>query len=931
MSRFRRSVAPLLAALITLLALGCATAPPPPAATQAAPASSSYLDRLPPLIDRTLFFDDPKLASAQISPDGRFISFRKPYKDVMNIWVKKTEEPFDAARPITADTARPVPAYFWAEDGSYILYVQDKGGNENYHVYAVDPAAPADATTGVPSSRDLTPFENVRAMIYAVPEGTPNEILVGLNDRDAALHDVHRLNIRTGEHKLLVRNDQNIAAWVADLEGRVGLAYRQTPDGGSEMILVENGALGRVLYSCTFEETCQPVRFHKNGKQVYIISDKGAEVNLSRLMLLDLDSGATTLVEGDPENQVDFAQPIFSDKTEELIGTAYIGDRVRIYPRDDEFARVLAEVRSKLPDGELGFSSSTEDERFMTIVVSRDVNPGSVYLYDASSGTVNKLYDSRPELPTESLAPMQAIRYKARDGREIPAYLTIPKGAEPKGLPVVIFPHGGPWARDMWGYNSNAQFLANRGYAVLSMNFRGSTGYGKSHLNAGNDEWGTGAMQHDITDGVRYLIDQGIADPKRVAIMGGSYGGYATLAGVTFTPDLYAAGVDIVGPSNIVTLLNSIPAYWGPIRKIFTMRVGDPDIPEEKARLEQQSPLFRAADIKAPLLVIQGANDPRVKKAEADQIVIALRDLGRQVEYMVAPDEGHGFAGRENRLAMFARIEEFLAKHLDGRYQESMEPKISEKLASITVDPKSVELPKLATAADAAAIAPLPTVDVAMLAPAKFSYQTHVSVGGREMDIKSSRVVRKATEGGEALWVIESEVDTPMGKGSDVYRLRQASLLPVSREVRQGPATIAMQFGDGGVTGSIKAGPQEMPIDVKQTAPLYGDEAATDLVVSALPLAAGYRTTFRAFELGMQPRQRIWSLRVDGDESVTVGAGTFDTWRVVLEPLDGEGGGETMWVSKAKPRFVVKNEGKMPPQAGGGTTTTTLVSREAVP
>ncbi len=927
-----RRILLLAAALIALLALACATAPAPaPAsapAAQAAPAAS-YLDRLPPLIDRTLFFDDPKIASAQISPDGRFIAFRKPYKDVMNVWVKKIDEPFDAARPVTADTARPVPSYFWSEDGSLILYVQDKGGNENFHAYAVDPAGAADPATGVPPSRDLTPMENVRAHIYAVPEGTPQEILIGLNDRDPALHDVYRLNIRTGARSLVVRNDQNIAAWIADLNGKVGLAYRQTPDGGSEMIRVENGALGRVLYSCAFEETCAPIRFHKNGRQVYIISDKGADVDLTRLMLLDLDSGATTLVESDPEKQVDFGDVFFSDVTEELVGTSYLGDRERIYPRDERFKALLADLRAKLPDGELALTSSTEDERLMTVGVGRDVNPGTIYLYETASGKIEKLYDSRPDLPAESLAPMQAIRYRARDGREIPAYLTVPKGAEAKGLPTVIFPHGGPWARDTWGYNSMHQFLANRGYAVLSMNFRGSTGYGKSHLNAGNDEWGTGAMQHDISDGVKYLVEKGIADPKRVAIMGGSYGGYATLAGVTFTPELYAAGVDIVGPSNIITLLNSIPAYWGPIRKMFTMRVGDPDIPEEKARLEAQSPLFKATEIKVPLLVIQGANDPRVKKAEADQIVIALRDLGRDVEYIVAPDEGHGFAGRDNRLAMFARIEQFLAKHLGGRYQESMEPAIREKLAALTVDPKSVEAPKLASAADAASIAPLPAVDVALLEPAKFAYQTHVSVGGREMDIATTRVVKKATEAGEALWVIETEMDTPMGKGTDVYRLRQATLLPVAREVKQGPATIAMQFGDQGVTGTIKAGPQEMPIDVKQTAPLYGDEAAGDLVIAALPLASGYRTTFRSFELGMQPRQRVWSLRVDGEESVTVGAGTFDTWRVVVEPLDGEGGGETVWVAKA-PRFVVKSEGKMPPQAGGGTATTTLLSREPV-
>lgn len=701
LSRLRTLLA-LLGVTVAILTTSCATQPKPaepvasvsPAETQPAPPPpdprAEYLAKLPPLIDRDLFFGDPQLASAQISPNGELVAFRKPYKNVMNVWVKKKDEPFDAAHPVTADTERPVNTFFWSRDSRYVLYAQDKGGNENYHVYAVDPTIAPDATTGAPPPRDLTPLPKVRAMIYDVPAKTPGQIIIGLNDRDPALHDVYRLDIATGKKTLLVKNTANVAAWVVDQNGNVHIAWRQTPDGGSEILPVKDGVVGKAIYSCSFEETCQPIAFHRDNKHVYIETNKGAENDLSALALLNPSTGQVNIIESDPEKQVDFGQPIFSEKTHELIGTAYVGDRVRIYPKNEEFARVVNDLHQKFPNGELGFTSITSDDRLSIVTVSSDVDPGSAYLYDWQTGDIQKLYASRPELPSESLAPMRAIRYRARDGREIPAYLTLPKGVGEKNLPTIILPHGGPWGRDIWGYSSIAQFLANRGYAVLQPNFRASVGFGKAHLNAGNNEWGTGAMQHDLSDGVKYLVDQGIADPKRVAIMGGSYGGYATLAGLAFTPELYAAGVDIVGPSNISTLLKSIPPYWGPIKKMFDLRVGNPDDPKDQQRLHDQSPLFRAQEIKAPLLVIQGANDPRVNKREADQIVVALRDLGRDVQYMVAPDEGHGFAGLENRMAMFAAIEKFLAEHLGGRYQESMSDAIAKKLAAITVDPKTV-------------------------------------------------------------------------------------------------------------------------------------------------------------------------------------------------------------------------------------------------
>ena len=661
-------------------------------AASVATADADRLEKMPPLIDRDVFFGDPQVSGAQLSPDGKWISFRKPYSGVMNVWVKAVDAPFDAARPLTADAKRPLGRHFWTEDSRYVLFVQDEGGTEGYHVFAVDPSADAEATSGVPPARDLTPMEGIRAIIYAVPEATPSQIIVGINDRDPALHDVYRVHIDTGVRELLIRNDTNVSAWVTDLAGAVRLALRQRPDGGTDIIVVEDGALGRVLYECGWEETCAANRFHKDGKRVYVQSNKG--VDLIGLLLVDVATGRAERVDSDPQAEVDLLDTWFSDTTEELVATVYAGDRVRIYPRTEHLRRELEWLRGRLPDGEISYRSSTEDGALLVIGVASDVNPGAVYLHDRIDKTLVKLYDSRPELPSDQLAKMKPIRYEARDGREIPGYLVTPKGIAAEKLPTVIFPHGGPWGRDFWGYDAVAQFLSNRGYAVMMPNFRGSAGYGKRFLNAGNGEWGTGIMQHDISDGVRHLIDEGIADPDQVAIMGGSYGGYATLAGVTFTPDLYAAGVSIVGPSNIITLLNSIPPYWGPLKQMFTRRVGDPDDANDRARLESQSPFFHAENIKAPLLVIQGANDPRVKKAESEQIVVALRDLKRPVGYLLAPDEGHGFAGRENRLAMFAEIERFLGEHLDGRFQHDLAPEVADRLAALRVDVAEVEMPK---------------------------------------------------------------------------------------------------------------------------------------------------------------------------------------------------------------------------------------------
>ena len=500
-------------------------------------------------------------------------------------------------------------------------------------------------------------------------------IYVGINDRDKAWHDLYKVKISTGERTLVRQNTERLTGWIFDLKDQLRLATRSAENGDTEVLRVDDKGFTKV-YSCNVFESCGPVQYHKDGERVYFHTNKGDGIDLTRLILFNPITGKEELVESDPMKRVDFGNATFSEVTDDLVSTSYDDDRQRIYWKDKSFEADYKLLQKKLPGKEVSFSDSTKDERLWLITAFSDMEPGERYLFDRQTKKLTLQYRIREQLPRESMAPMKAVRYKSSDGLEIPAYLTLPKGVAAKNLPAIIVPHGGPWARDSWGYNGFAQFLANRGYAVLQPNFRASTGYGKKFFDAGNKEWGQ-KMQDDVTWGAKYLIAEGIADPKRVGIMGGSYGGYATLAGVTFTPDLYAAGVSIVGPSNLITLLESIPPYWESGRKLFYERMGDPNTPEGKAQLLRQSPLTHADKIKTPLLVMQGANDPRVNKRESDQIVIALRDRGFPVEYLVAPDEGHGFARPVNNMAMFATAEKFLAKYLGGRYQESMTPEVT--------------------------------------------------------------------------------------------------------------------------------------------------------------------------------------------------------------------------------------------------------------
>ena len=649
-------------------------------------------DGLPPLIDRQLLFGNPEIAGATISPDGKFIAFRKPYKDTMNVWVKGIDEPFDKAHLVTNETKRPIPGFFWSRDGKYILFVKDQAGDENFNVYAVSPSEQPTAGAEVPTARNLTNSQKVRTFIYNVPRSDPDSVYVGLNDREPAWHDLYKVKISTGERTLVRQNTDRLTGWIFDNKDTLRLALRTPPSGDTEILRFDADGKSTKVYSCTVFETCNPVTFHKDNRRVYMVSNKGEGVDLIRLVLLDPDTGKEEAVEADPMGRVDLGNAFFSEVSEDLIFTQYIDDRRRYYFKDKAFEADYKLLQTKLPNREITFDSSTKDEMTWLITAFSDTEPGEKYFFDRKTKKLVRQYRVREKLPRESLAEIKAIRYKSSDGLEIPAYLALPKGVAAKNLPAIVVPHGGPWGRDFWGYNSFAQFFANRGYAVLMPNFRASTGYGKKFLDAGNGQWGD-KMQDDITWGVKHLIAEGIADPKRVGIMGGSYGGYATLAGVTFTPDLYSAAVAIVAPSNLITLLETIPPYWEAGRATFYKRMGDPNSVEGKAQLVRQSPLTHADKIKTPLLVVQGANDPRVNKRESDQIVIALRDRGYPVQYLVAPDEGHGFARPVNNMAMLALSEKFMAQYLGGRYQESMTPEVAKRLQEITVDPKTVQKP----------------------------------------------------------------------------------------------------------------------------------------------------------------------------------------------------------------------------------------------
>lgn len=839
-------------------------------------------NELPPIIDREILFGNPEISGAKLSPSGKFISFIKPYKGVSNIWVKGRYESFDSAMPVTADTKRPIRSYFWSRDQQYILYAQDKGGDENFQVYAVDPDGEIQ-TDGVPKSRNITDVKGVRAIIMAVPKSNKEVMYVGINDRDPAWHDLYEVNIATGERKLMLENTKKFTGFYFNIDDELTLASAADSDGGTVIYKRTTRGIFTKCFECNVDETCYPVRGAKDKNLFYFVSNKG-EADLSQIGTLNLTTNAFTVIESDPSKRVDFGSAFFSDLTNELISTQYTDDRVRRYWKDKVFESDYRHLKRELPDSEISITSMTDNEAMWIIYVNSDTDPGAAYLYRREDRNIEFLYKTRPDLPTEYLARMIPVKYKSSDDLEISAYLTLPKGIVPQNLPAIIMPHGGPWARDTWGYHSWAQFLANRGYVVLQPNFRGSTGFGKAFLNAGNNEWGQ-LMQDDLTAGAAFLVDKGYADKDYIGIMGGSYGGYATLAGLTFTPDVYAVGVSIVGPSNLFTLLETIPAYWESFRKVFHKRMGDPSTEAGKTQLKSQSPFFHAKNIKAPLLVAQGNNDPRVKTAESDQIVVAMRELGLPVEYINFMDEGHGFANPDNNMAFLSVAEAFLAKHLGGRHQKDVPDHIASIVRKNMVDIASVKILEPITEE----MKKLPKAKKAVI-EGVCNYSMTFELGPQQIPMKLSRSV--VLEGNHVK--ITDLMDSSMGKARNESILDAKTLSLLHTELEQTGMSMSLDLDEKNLKGEININGDKKAIDKPLDGASFSGGSGMPITIGTLPLEEGYKTSFVVFDANSQ-EQRTYQLEVVRKEKISAGRKIHNCFKVELTSLEGNGGNQEMW------------------------------------
>lgn len=669
-------------ALAALTACGGAPQQPPatPAPTEATATAEGHAAG--DLIPRDVFFGDPDRVLPQISPDGTRLSYLAPVDGVLNVWVAPIDD-LAQARPVTSDRTRPVRRHSWAHTSQHVLYAQDAGGDENWHVFSVDLASG--------KVTDLTPMPKVAARIEALSARHPDHVLIGMNDRDPAMHDLYKIDIRTGE-RVLVQQNPGMARFYADDDFRVRLAARMTPDGGTELLAPAAGKQKwKPFLTIPFADsmTTDLIGFGKDGKTAYLQDSRGR--NTGALYELDLASKEKRLLA--EHAQADSGALILhpTDKTPLAASFDYMR---REWKAIDPAFQADLDALARVSEGELELMSATDDGRKWIVAFLGDAQPVRYYLWDRDQQAARFLFVNRPALEGQPLAQMHPLLIQARDGLSLVSYLSLPRDSDPDGdarpdrpLPMVLLVHGGPWGRDGWGYDPEHQLLANRGYAVLSVNFRGSTGFGKQFVNAGNGQWGL-AMHDDLIDAVQWAVQAGIADAARVGIMGGSYGGYATLAGLAFTPEVFACGVDIVGPSSIVTLLEAIPPYWQPLVDMFKTRVGDWTTEQGRARLLDRSPLTHANAMVKPLLIAQGANDPRVKQAESEQIVQALTGRAVPITYVLFPDEGHGFARPQNRLAFMAVTEAFLAAHLGGAHQ----PMTAEDLAK-----SSIQIPVGAT------------------------------------------------------------------------------------------------------------------------------------------------------------------------------------------------------------------------------------------
>lgn len=630
----------------------CAAQTPPTAAEAVAGT---------PVIPRSALFGNPEKTQARISPDGKYVSFIAPKDGVLNVWVGPRSDP-SVAKPVTNDTKRGIRQHFWAYDNLHVLYIQDEGGDENWHLYATDVVA---GTT-----KDLTPYKGIQAQVAGLSWKKPASVAVGLNDRVPEYHDLWEVNLATGKRVLIEQNAQEFAGYDLDLDLKPKLALKTLPEGGEVFRKAGGKWVSLLKFGQEDSLTTSTIGVEGSGNTALIQSSVGRDK--SALVRVEIATGKTTVLGASEQADVETVWTDPRMHTPQAYTVNYLKPEITVL--NPAVKKDLDLLTKELGDG-FAITNRSLDDNFWPVAADDALAPASSYLYDRKAGKVTKLFDQRPALAKARLVPMQSLEIKARDGLTLVSYLSLPPGSDANGdgvpespVPLVLNVHGGPWGRDTYGFDNEHQWLANRGYAVLSVNFRASTGFGKSFVNAGNREW-AGKMHEDLLDSIDWAVKNKITTTDKVAIYGGSYGGYATLVGLTFTPDAFGCGVDIVGPSNLNTLLASIPAYWKSFFEELATRVGDPRTEDGKKLLNDRSPLSRADAIKKPLLIAQGANDPRVKRAEADQIVKSMKDKNLPVTYVLYPDEGHGFARPVNRTSFYAVAEGFLAQCLGGRYE----------------------------------------------------------------------------------------------------------------------------------------------------------------------------------------------------------------------------------------------------------------------
>jgi dipeptidyl aminopeptidase/acylaminoacyl peptidase len=835
-----------------------------------------------PLIDRELFFNYPEIRNGKLSPDGKMVAFLKASKGIMNIWVKNVNEPASKSRVLTTSDY-PLTDFSWTGDSKLILFAHSIWENENFNVYAVDPNETVDSlSNGTPTVRNLTPLDSVSTVLYQVSRKNPDLAWVGVNNRDKKWYDLYSLEISSGNLKLIRRNKDSISRWIFDWaeNPQVGIRYRSS-DSTSEYLRLNKDGSSTKIFESSVLDISEPLSFSSDNQWIYVKSNKGQDQDLVKLIMVNLSNMKIVDVEEDPQHKVDLDDCIFSHATHEPVFTTYTDNRKRTYFKDSSLESDFQFLQKKFPGREISFLDFSDNDSLVLFSTGADDRLTQVYLFDRNQKQTSLQYIPQAGLrPYEShFSKMQSIVYQSSDGTNISAYLTMPKGFASKNLPVIILPHDGPWSRDKWGFNNVVQWLANRGYAVLQMNFRGSAGFGKKFLNAGNKQWGT-LMQDDITWGVNELIGRGIADPRRVGILGANFGGYAVLAGLAFTGDVYAAGVDIDGPSNLLLTYSSLPNSWSGTRKTFSSRVGDTASNSARNLLVKQSPMLADANIRTPLMIVYGTNDPMVTKNENDHIVVTMRDSSRKVEYLILPGDSYPFTNISNEMACFARIENFLGKYLRGRSQESMKPETANRLKEIQQDIANTTV-GVAVPVTAMAAFPTPSSD---LATGNYNYTILVEVPGRRVPLAMSRLIMSDSANN---WVVTDQITGQTGDQADEATYQKGTLKPEIRRTQQRGKTAEYSFNGTEITSTLP----DKTVSASVDGAYLHDGAGMDLLIARLPLREGYRSGF--YLIGDDGKAKLYQIKVVGKDTIN----NEPCFIVELTNADNTGISTRLWIN----------------------------------